>query len=91
VGVTDDFLIKLILMFGVPGIAVVGGFLVTEYLRAGMAQAMKLLLAVLTFGLALMFGVGLFMVIYEPSAFHGDALFWTFLIASFLLLRRPVY
>jgi hypothetical protein len=52
-------------------------------------------LAVISFGFAVLYGAGLFMAIYEPSASHGEPLFWApftglFLISTFLLLRRPV-
>jgi uracil-DNA glycosylase len=92
--VTDDFFTNLILMLVAPVIVVVGGLLVTEYLRVGIA--IKILLAVISFGFAVLYGVGLFMAIYEPSARNGEPSFWApftglFLISTFLLLRRPVH
>jgi hypothetical protein len=91
--VIDDFLTNLILMLVVPVIVVVGGLLVVEYLGAG--WAIKILLAVISFGFFVLYGAGLFMAIYEPSARNGEPLFWApftgmFLVATFLLLRRPV-
>jgi hypothetical protein len=91
--VTDDFFTNLILMLVAPVIVVVGGLLVTKYLRAGIA--IRILLAVISFGFFVLYGNGLFMAIYEPSTRNGEPLFWAsftglFLIATFLLLRRPV-
>jgi hypothetical protein len=76
-----------------PSLSSVGGLLVTEYLRAG--WAIKILLAVISFGFFVLYGAGLFMAIYEPSARNGEPSFWApftglFLISTFLLLRRPV-
>jgi hypothetical protein len=95
--VTDDFFTNLILVLVVPVIVVVGGLFVVKYLGAGMMQqAIKILLAVISFGFFVLYGNGLFMAIYEPSdPFHGEPLFWApftglFLISTCLLLRRPV-
>ena len=63
--VTDDFFTNLILMLVAPVIVVVGGLLVVEYLGAG--RAIKILLAAISFGFAILYGAGLFMAIYEPS------------------------
>jgi hypothetical protein len=60
--VTDDFFTNLILMLVAPVIVVVGGLLVTEYLRVGIA--IKILLAVISFGFLVLYGAGLFMAIY---------------------------
>jgi hypothetical protein len=54
------------------------------------------LMGVISFGLAVLFGVGLFLAIYAQSGVHGDPLFWApfvgvFLIATYRLLRRPLY
>ena len=91
--VTDDFFTNLFLMLVAPVIVVVGGLLVTEYLGAGIA--IRILLAVISFGFFVLYGNGLFMAIYEPSARNGEPLFWApfallFLISPYLLLRRPV-
>jgi hypothetical protein len=91
--VTDDFFTNLALMLIAPVIVVVGGLLVTQYLRAGMA--IKIPLAVISFGFFVLYGAGLFMAVYEPSERNGEPLFWApftglFLISTFLLLRRPV-
>jgi hypothetical protein len=95
--VTDDFFTNLILVLVVPVIVVVGGLFVVKYLGAGMMQqAIKILLAVISFGFFVSYGNGLFMAIYEPSdPFHGEPLFWApftglFLISTYLLLRDPL-
>jgi hypothetical protein len=90
----EGFLWLALALPSVPIIVVVGGLLVVEYLGAGW-WAIKILLAVISFGFAVLYGAGLFMAIYEPSARNGEPLFWApftglFLISTFLLLRRPI-
>jgi hypothetical protein len=63
--VADDFFTNLILLLVAPVIVVVGGSLVTEYLRTGIT--IRILLAVISFGFFVLYGNGLFMAIYEPS------------------------
>jgi hypothetical protein len=89
----ETFLWLALALPSVPIIVVVGGLLVAEYLGAGW-WAIKILLAAISFGFAVLYGAGLFMAIYEPSASHGEPSFWAsftvlFLISTFLLLRRP--
>ena len=91
--VTDNFFTNLILVLVAPVIVVAGGLLVVEYLGAG--RAIKIFLAVISFGFFVLYGAGLFMAIYEPSGSNDEPLFWApptgmFLISTFLLLRRPV-
>jgi len=54
-----------------------------------------MILAVISFGIAALFGVGLFMAIYAPSSgFHGGPFVlgtvMFLIIANLLLLRRKV-
>ena len=58
-------------------------------------QLVKTILAVISFGIAALFGVGLFMAIYVPSSgFHGGPFVagavMFLIIAYLLLLRRKV-
>ena len=71
--VTDDFFTNLALMLIAPVIVVVGGLLVTEYLRAGMA--IKIPLAVISFGFFVsgFFVSGAFMSGVVLSAFKSSA------------------
>ena len=90
--VTDDFFTNLMLLLIAPVIVVPGGLLVTEYLGGG--RAIRIVLAVISFGFFVLYGNGLFMAIYEPDGSHGESLFWTpptvlFFICTYLLLRRP--
>jgi len=58
-------------------------------------QLVKMIFAVISFGIAALFGVGLFMAIYVPSSgFHGGPFVagavMFLIIAYLLLLRRKV-
>jgi hypothetical protein len=51
-------------------------------------QVVKMIFAVICFGLAFLSGVGLFMSIYNPSPLYGNPLFWAPWAREYVTFQR---